>query len=172
VATTLLLSADPNVKLESGASLTVKGSATINGAAIAHQANPEDKLKLIAIGPPPDIITAADTKVVEIEAGGKAQVAVHIDRRNGYGGRVPVEVRNLPPRVFVTDVGLNGVLINEDESRRTFTIRALPNAEPVEQLIYVSGQIETRSNQQNSYAAPTAILLKVKPAKTAMAQSR
>jgi hypothetical protein len=71
-------------------------------------------------------------------------------------------VRNLPPRVFVNDVGLNGVLLNEDEDRRTFTLHALANAEPVEQLIYISGMIETRSNQQNSYAAPTPILLRVK----------
>ena len=47
-------------------------------------------------------------------------------------------------------------------SRRSFTIDALPNAEPVDQLIYVSGAIETRSGQQNSYAAPQAIRLHVK----------
>jgi hypothetical protein len=57
---------------------------------------------------------------------------------------------------------LNGVLLNEDETRRSFTIDALPNAEPVDQLIYVSGAIETRSGQQNSYAAPQAIRLRVK----------
>jgi hypothetical protein len=58
---------------------------------------------------------------------------------------------------------LNGVLLNEDESRRSFTIEALPNAEPVDQLIYVSGVIETRSGQQNSYASPQAIRLHIKP---------
>ena len=64
----------------------------------------------------------------------------------------------------VLDVGLNGVLLNEDESRRSFTIDALLNAEPVDQLIYVSGAIETRSGQQNSYAAPQPIRLRIKPA--------
>ena len=39
---------------------------------------------------------------------------------------MPVEVRNLPPHVRVLDVGLNGVLITEDESRRSFTMEALP----------------------------------------------
>jgi hypothetical protein len=62
----------------------------------------------------------------------------------------------------VIDVGLNGVLLNENETKRSFTLEALPNAEPVEQLIYVSGLIETRSLLQTSYAAPQAILLKVK----------
>ena len=80
-----------------------------------------------------------------------------------FGGRVPVEVRNLPPRVRVLDVGLNGVLITEDESRRSFTLEALPSAEPGEQMIYVSGQVETRSGQQSSYAAPEGIRLVVKP---------
>jgi hypothetical protein len=61
----------------------------------------------------------------------------------------------------VLDVGLNGVLITEDEVRRSFTIEALPSAEPVDQLIYVSGAIETRSGQQSSYAAPQAIRLHV-----------
>ena len=56
---------------------------------------------------------------------------------------MPVEVRNLPPYVRVLDVGLNGVLITEDESRRSFTIEALPMAEPGEQLIYVAGQVFT-----------------------------
>ena len=37
---------------------------------------------------------------------------------------------------------LNGVLINEDEDRRTFTIEALPNAEPVEQFVEKASWIE------------------------------
>jgi hypothetical protein len=61
-------------------------------------------------------------------------------------------------------VGLNGVLITEDESRRSFTVEALPSAEPVDQLIYVSGAIETRSGQQSSYAAPEPVRLRVVPA--------
>jgi hypothetical protein len=115
-----------------------------------------------------DILMTAETKEVVIEPGGSAEITVSIARQGDFRGRVPVEVRNLPPRVRVLDVGLNGVLLNEDESRRSFTIDALPNAEPVDQLIYVSGLIETRSGQQNSYAAPQAIRLRVK-AKTAVA---
>jgi len=66
---------------------------------------------------------------------------------------VPVEVRNLPPGVLVTDVGLNGVLLNEDEERRSFTLEALPSAKPITQPIYVSGNVETRAGgQQNSFA--------------------
>jgi len=71
-----------------------------------------------------------------------------------------VEVRNLPPGVRVLDVGLNGVLINEDETRRSFTLEALPTAEPIEQPIYVSGRVETRApaSQQTSYAGDPIVL--------------
>ncbi|MCL4851569.1 MAG: hypothetical protein KJZ78_09310 [Bryobacteraceae bacterium] len=84
---------------------------------------------------------------------------------------MPVDVRNLPPRVSVLDVGLNGVLINEEEDRRSFTIEALPNAEPVEQLIYVAARVETRSPLPSSYAAPQAIRLKVLPRKEVSTRS-
>ena len=69
---------------------------------------------------------------------------------------------NLPPRVKVIDVGLNGVLITEQETRRSFTIEALPTAEPIEQMVYVGGVVETRSNLPSTYAAPQPILLRVK----------
>ena len=79
------------------------------------------------------------------------------------GGRVPVEVRNLPPGVRVIDVGLNGVLINETENRRKFVLEALPDARAIEQPIIVAGDIETRAGgQQNSYAAEP-VMLKVQP---------
>ncbi len=75
---------------------------------------------------------------------------------------MPVEVRNLPPGVLVSDVGLNGVLLNENEERRSFTLEALPSALPIEQPIYVSGNVETRAGgQQNSFAGEP-ILLKIK----------
>jgi hypothetical protein len=64
--------------------------------------------------------------------------------------------------VRVLDVGLNGVLINEDENERSFVLEALPNAEPIEQPIIMSGRVETRSPQQTSYAAEP-IRLVVKP---------
>jgi hypothetical protein len=109
----------------------------------------------------------AETREVVLEPGGTAEVKVSIKRQNGFGGRVPVDVRGLPPRVRVLDVGLNGVLLNEDETTRSFTLEALSSAEEVEQMIYVSGTVETRSPQQNSYAAPQAIRLRVKRSPTA-----
>jgi hypothetical protein len=158
VSTTLALAADADAKLDSATPMKTVGKA----GALQHVANLEDHLKLISLTPQPDLLMTAETREVTVEAGGTAEIAVAITRQGGFSGRVPVEVRNLPPHVRVLDVGLNGVLITEDESKRSFTIEALPTAEPGEQLIYVAGQVETRSGQQSSYAAPEAIRLRVK----------
>ena len=161
---TLLVSADEGAHLDGAVPMQVTGRAKIGGRTVEHFANPEDKLKLISLMPKADVVMTAETREIVLEPGGTAEVTVAIRRQNDFGGRVPVEVRNLPPRVRVLDVGLNGVLLNETETRRSFTLEALPSAEPVEQLIYVSGMVETRSPLQASYAAPQPIVLKVKGA--------
>ncbi len=157
-STTVLLNAAADAALTAAVPLKVVGRAQN----LTHVANPEDKLKLIALMPKPDVLMMAQTKEVEVEAGKTAEVSVAIERQNGFGGRVPVAVMNLPPRIKLVDIGLNGVLINETETHRSFTIEALPNAQPIEQLIYVAADIETRSGLPSAYAAPQAILLKVK----------
>ncbi len=162
---TLLLSAAGQAKLDRALPLKIIGEAKIEGRPVIHAANSGEKLQLVSLMPQPDVVMTAETQEVVVEAGGTAEIAVSIRRQNDFGGRVPVDVRNLPPRVSVLDVGLNGVLINEEEDRRSFTIEALPNAEPVEQLIYVAARVETRSPLPSSYAAPQAIRLKVLPRK-------
>jgi hypothetical protein len=163
VTATLLLSADRDAKLTESVPLKPAGRASVNGKALSHLANPEDKIKLASLMPIPDVLMTAETKEVELEPGTTAQVAVSVSRQRDYGGRVPVQVLNLPPGVRVLDVGLNGVLVTEDETKRSFTIEALATAEPVEQTIYVAGLVETRSPQQSLFAAPQPIRLRVKP---------
>lgn len=158
VSTTLLLSAASDAKLEVAAPLKAVGRAS----GLRHLANPDDTLKLISLMPKPDVLMTAQTTEVVVHPGKTAEIAVIIQRQNGFGGRVPVSVMHLPPRIKLVDIGLNGVLINENETRRTFTIEALPNAEPIEQIIYVGGIVETRSPLSTVYAAPHPILLKVR----------
>ena len=164
---TILLSAEAGLQLADAAPFEAHGRATINGKQVVHAANPEDHTKLVSVMSKPDILMHSVSKVVEIEAGKTADVMVKVTRQNGFAGRVPVEVRDLPYRVRVTDSGLNGVLLNEDETERSFRLLALPNAKPVEGYIYISGKVETRSGQQNSYAATEPILIRVKPAAAA-----
>lgn len=158
VTTTLLLKAGGEVELPEAAHLQISGTA----GDLTRKASPADKLMLLSVTRKPDITMSTETRVVEVEPGGTANITVAIQRNNNFGGRVPVEVRNLPPRVRLPDVGLNGVLLNENETTRTFQINALEIAEPIEQMIYVAGRIETRS-ESPVYAAPQAILLRVKP---------
>lgn len=160
VSTTLLLNAAAAAHLETAVPLRVRGQAQAGTRQIAHWANPEDKLKLIALMPKPDIVIEAKTREVVLEPGKTATVEVAIERQNNFGGRVPVEVYNLPPGVLVTDVGLNGVLIHENQNHVTFTLQALDNAAPAGQPIVLSGNIETRADQQNEYASQQ-IALKV-----------
>jgi hypothetical protein len=158
VNTTLIISADATAKLEQAAPLNIIGRA----GALERQANPDDQLSLVSLMPKPDVVMTAETKVVEIEPGKQAQITVSVERENDFHGRVPVAVMNLPPGVKVIDVGLNGVLITEQENRRSFTIEALPSAEPIEQMVYVGGVVETRSNLPSTYAAPQPILLRIR----------
>jgi hypothetical protein len=159
---TILVSASDDVVLADAHPFQISGTAQIAKGAVTHRVDPEEKLMLIAVALKPDIVLHAATEVVEIEPGQTAEVRVRVARQNGFAGRVPIEVRDLPDRVRVTDSGLNGVLVTEDESERSFKIWALPNAAPVEGRFYVSGRVETRSGQQNSYAAPEAIVVRVK----------
>ncbi len=162
IATTILLKSDGR-PVAGAATIDVVGSAvTPQGRQLTRRANPEDTLKQVAVMPAADIQMTLDTRTVELEPGGTAEVKLRIARRNGFGGRVPVSVMNLPPSVRVLDVGLNGVLINEDETERSFTLAALPDSEGLEQVLYVGGTVETRSPQQTIYAAPEAIRLRVK----------
>jgi hypothetical protein len=161
ISTTLLLAADAGAHLEGAAPFEIVGRGQLGAQWAERRANPEDKLKLIALMPKPDIVITAETKQVTIEPGGTAEVEVSIQRNNGYGGRVPVDVLNLPPGVRVLDVGLNGVLINETENRRKFTLAALASAPAMEQPIMVTGEVETRADDQQNLYAAEPILLKV-----------
>ncbi|MGH9631051.1 MAG: hypothetical protein ACRD7E_22315 [Bryobacteraceae bacterium] len=163
ISATILLSADADAKLETAVPLKVAGRAKAGTAVLTRYADSGDATKLIALSPKPDILVTAETKEVTIEPGGTGEVLVSILRQNGFGGRVPVEVRDLPPSVRVRDSGLNGVLITENGTERSFVLEVLPTAEPIEQLIYVSGRVETRSPLNNSFAAVEPVLLKIKP---------
>lgn len=161
VSTVLLLSAVAEASLKDSVPLKVTGT----GAGLTRHASPDDPLKLISVMPKPDIVMHAETKEVTLEPGGTAEVKVKISRNNEFGGRVPVIVGNLPPGVRVLDVGLNGVLINETETERSFTLEALTSAQPVEQNLVVSGNIETRAGGQQTLYAAEPIRLKVTPRK-------
>jgi hypothetical protein len=93
-----------------------------------------------------------------ITPGQTLKVKLNVERAAGFTGRVPVDIRNLPPGVFIPDIGLNGVLVNEKETSREFTLVAQDWAAPIEQPLYAVARVETRSPPTAAYASPPASL--------------
>src|SRR5262249_41057687 len=69
---------------------------------------------------PGEIVTTARESQISVQPGGEVRVTVEVERRMGFKGRIPLEVRGLPHGVRVLDIGLNGILITEKETVRTF----------------------------------------------------
>jgi len=146
--------------------IEVVGHAEVNGHDLARTARADGDtdlpLQLASITPAPDVVVTTESRQVSIEAGKEVTVTLHVDRRNGFKGRVPCFVQNLPPGVRVVNVGLNGVLVTEAQTSRTFTLRAEDWAQPIDQPIYVVALVESNSSTMHP---SQALLLKVEPGK-------
>ncbi len=155
IAATLTLSADANATSPAATPFRVVDDK-------GREVNAEDHLKLLAVIPRADVDVTAETHEVSLVPGGHATIEISISRNNGFAGRVPLAIRDLPPSVRVIDVGLNGVLVNETETKRSFTLEALPDAQPLDQPIYISGDIETRAGGQQTAFLSQPITLHLK----------
>jgi hypothetical protein len=149
-STVVVLSADPEASMDTHpAPIEFVGHAAVNGHDLARTANASagtgPTLQLASIVPPPDVVVTTEPRQISIEPGKEATVTLHIERHNGFKGRVPCTVENLPPGVLVVNVGLNGVLVTEAQSSRTFTLRAEDWAPPIKQPIYVVAMVESNS---------------------------
>jgi hypothetical protein len=145
-STLILLSADAGTPADAlSTGFKIVGHADINGHDRARIASESAPLPLASVIPAPDVIVTADPTPVTLEPGQEVKVTLHVERRNGFQGRVPCTVRNLPPGVRVVNVGLNGVLVTESQSTRTFTLHAEDWAKPITQPIYVVGEVESNS---------------------------
>ena len=115
------------------------------GRDLIRVANADAPLQLASVIPPPDVQVTAEPAQLAIQPGKSVTVTLHVARQNGFKGRVPCSVENLPPGVRVVNVGLNGVLVTEAQSSRTFTLRAEDWAKPITQPVYVVGRVESNS---------------------------
>jgi hypothetical protein len=141
--------------------LTLAGRASINGAVVSHQAERADPLDVIALAPEPDLVVTTSAERVELPAGGETTLTVNVDRRNGFTGRVPISVMNLPHGVRVDDIGLNGVMITEEETSRTVHLVAESWVEPMTQPMVIVGRVEVNSPLRNESAAlPVNLVVK------------
>jgi hypothetical protein len=163
----LVLSTSDKAAQAGPATFTVSGRAEINNREVVRQTEAGANLNVISLASPPDLyISSVSPQQIEIEPGGRAKVNVRIRRANGFEGRVPVSVLNLPFLLSVPDIGLNGILIVEKEESRDFFIVAEPNALPSEQTIVVTARVETNSPLSSEHAS-LPIKLKVVSRQTA-----
>jgi hypothetical protein len=153
--TTIAVAAEPTAtNPPAGApSLKVVARATIDGQEVVREATG---------GPPKvsdggNIVTTTGQLEVTVRPGGQTQLTVTVERRNGFAGRIPVDVRGLPHGVRVLDIGLNGILITEKETTRTIVIYAEPWVEETAHPITVLARHEGKNTEH----AARSVLLKV-----------
>jgi hypothetical protein len=127
--------------------------ATVDGREVTRYADVTEPLDVVALAPPPDLVVTTAFRRVEMPAGKEVELTVTVERQNGFTGRVPLTVMNLPHGVRVNDVGLNGIMIIEKETSRTMRLVAEPWVEPLTQTIVVVGRVEVNSPIRNEAAA-------------------
>ncbi|HZZ81476.1 MAG TPA: DUF559 domain-containing protein [Gemmataceae bacterium] len=149
---TVALYAEANAKAVTG-KLRFEGSTTDTSIPFSLLGD-IDLPKLIEPG---DIVTTTAESAVSLKAGEQAKLLVRIERRNGFKGRVPLDVRGLPHGVRVLDIGLNGILVNENETTRTVVIYAEPWVQSQEHPFVVLARREGK----NSEHAAKSVLLKI-----------
>jgi hypothetical protein len=109
---------------------------------------------------PGDIVTTTEQSDVTVRPGGEVRVTVKVERRNGFTGRIPVDVQGLAHGVRVLDVGLNGILVIPGETTRTFVIYAEPWVEPGQRPFVVFSR---REGKPAEHAARSVMLHVVRP---------
>jgi len=145
-------------------SLKLVGRATIDGRPVSREAETTEPLSVIALAPKPDLVVTTDATRIEVVPGRQVSLTVKVERRNGFTARVPISVMNLPHGVRVDDVGLNGVMITEQETSRVVHIVAEPWVQAQTQPLLIVGRVEVNSSLRNESAAlPVELVVKGAP---------
>ena len=153
-STTFALWADANAKTPAKtAALKLVASATIGGKKVVR----EVMGGTVRAIDPGDLVTTTEASEVTVVPGKQVRLRVQIERRHGFAGRVPLDVRGLPHGVRVLDIGLNGILITEKESSRVVVIYAEPWVKPMAHPFVVL----SRSERKGTEHAARSVLLKV-----------
>jgi len=106
--------------------LRLFGRAEIDGRIVTREARGAVPT-IVAEG---DLTITVDSPTLTIRPGHEARLKVRIHRRNGFTGRVPLEVRGLPHGVRVLNVGLNGILVTPNQTEREIVLAAEPWLRP------------------------------------------
>jgi hypothetical protein len=152
--TTFALWADAKAALPAkAASLKLVARARINGKELVREVT-GGMPRLMEGG---DLTTTTAQSEVTVHPGKQVRLLVTIERRSGFAGRVPLDVRGLPYGVRVLDIGLNGILITEKEKSRTVVIYCEPWVKTTTHPFVVL----SRSERKGTEHAARSVLLKV-----------
>jgi WD40 repeat protein len=138
---------------EKAQSLKLVASALIAGQDVVREASGGKPQRV----EPGEIMTTVDRHEITVKPGRSVKLTVTIERRNKFAGRVPLEVRGLPHGVRVLDIGLNGILITEQDRTRTMEIFCEPWVAPQEHPIVVLAKREGKNTEH----AARSVLLKI-----------
>jgi len=157
-STSLSLFADPSATVRSHAE---RGSEMEKIKLIAHAVIDGKQVVREATGGSPkvtdpgDIVTTTEQSEVTVKPGGEVRLTVKVERRNGFKGRIPIEVKGLPHGVRVLDIGLNGILVVPEETTRTIAIYAEPW---VQEMTHPFVVLARREDKNTEHAAKSVLL--------------
>jgi hypothetical protein len=142
---------------ENASASTARATATIAGVETTQDVN---NLGRIALGPAPKIRAFLVPEGPGGETGGseiviepgKSVTAMLRVERNGFDDRISFSVENLPHGVIVDDIGLNGVLVRENETERRIFLRCAPWVPETTRQVHALAQAEG-----NQCSAPVAL---------------
>jgi len=101
---------------------------------------PSAELRLHLASSNAQTLTKNGMPVIEIAPGSTTTFVVKADRV-GYGGRISLgkqdAAHNAPHGIYVDNIGLNGLQIQESETERVASLTAEPWVEPQERVIFV-----------------------------------
>ncbi len=155
-STNLALFAEPGATVPpKSAPLKLIAHAVIDGKQVTREAT-GGLPKLLSPG---DIVTTTEQSEITLKPGSEVRLTVKVERRNGFKGRIPVEVKGLPHGVHVLDIGLNGILITPEATTRTIAIYAEPW---VKEMTHPFVVLARREGNNTEHAAKTVLLRVVK----------
>ena len=153
-STAVALSADGEAMPTTVGAFKAAARAVIDGKEVTREAAGGTP----SVAEPGDLVTAVNVPELTIRPGSEARIVVKVQRRNGFTGRVPIEVRGLPHGVRVMNVGLNGILVLPNETEREVVIYAESWVKPTDEPFAVSAKTEKKGTE---HGAP-AVMLKVR----------
>jgi WD40 repeat protein len=110
--------------------------------------------RIMVVDEKPDLVVRNDVDKVTLKPGETVRLGLSVERNNGYSGRIPIDLLDLPYGVRILDKGLNGILVRENEYDRTIEVFAEPWVKPVERDLYFQARIEARTTDRMRYLGP------------------